>query len=277
MLILLLILFIFLLLFFVNYEKFNITEEKNNYVCIFAYYEKNDTYKENLNYFINNGIYDNIDYFIIINGNCTIDIPKKQNINVVYRENKGYDFGAWNYCVNQILKKSYDYYIFLNSSVRGPYLDNNKNWLDEYLKLFNDPDVKLVGSSINIYINTPQNFDSNLLEKLYKSKGPYTHVQSMFFILSSEGFEFLKINDFFNKDYDNFIDLIIYKEIGMSQMILKNNWNINCILSKYSNYDYRKVNDNFNPTGTDPYWKNAYFGESINPYEVIFYKNNRYS
>ena len=82
MLILLLILFIFLLLFFVNYEKFNITEEKNNYVCIFAYYEKNDTYKENLNYFINNGIYDNIDYFIIINGNCTIDIPKKQNINV---------------------------------------------------------------------------------------------------------------------------------------------------------------------------------------------------
>ncbi len=271
MIILILFFLLFLLFFFTNYENFIITTKTNNkYVCIFAYYEKDETYKENLNYFINNGIYDNIDYFIIINGTCTVNIPNKKNINVIYRENKGYDFGAWNYCVNQILKKSYDYYIFLNSSVRGPYLDNNKkNWLDEYLKLFNDPDIKLVGSSINIYT------DNDKLEEIYKSKGPYTHVQSMFFILNKEGFEFLKINNFFNKDYDDFHDLIIHKEVRMSQMILKNNWNINCILSKYSNYDYRKVNHNFNPTGTDPYWKNSYFGESINPYEVIFYKNNR--
>ena len=105
--------------------------------------------------------------------------------------------------------------------------------------------------------------------------GPVTHVQSMFFILDNEGYNFLKNQDFFKTDYNNFLDLIKYKEIDMSQLILNNNWNINCILSKYKNYDYRIVNHNFNTTGDDPYYKGSYFGESIEPNEVIFYKNNR--
>ncbi len=263
------------LIIYFNRELFEEINKDNKYVCIFAYYEKNESYKENLNYFLKNGIYDNIDYYIIINGKCTLNIPKKSNINIVYRENKGYDFGAWNYCVNNILNKSYDYYIFLNTSVRGPYLDKNKNWLDEYLKLFNNKDVKLVGSSINIYYNNPSFFGETKLLEIYGNTGPYTHVQSMFFILNKEGFEYLKSKNFFKEDYEDFKDLVAYKEIGMSQLILRNNWNINCILSKYRDYDYRKVKHNFNPSGCDPYWNGAYFGKSIDPYEVIFYKNNR--
>lgn len=260
-------------LFFINREKFYV---KNKYVCMFAYYEKNEKYKENLNYFLQNGIYDNIDYYIIVNGTCSVKIPDKPNIKVIIRENKGYDFGAWNYCVNNVLKNPYDYYIFLNSSVRGPYLQDKKiNWLNEYLKLFNHPDIKLVGSSINIYYNNPDFFDDQILFNTYGYSGPYSHVQSMFFILNTEGFEYLKNKKFFSKNYDDFKELVAYKEIGMSQLILKNNWNINCILSKYKDYDYRKVTSNFNPTGCDPYWEGSYFGKSIDPYEVIFYKNNR--
>lgn len=270
-----LLLFLSIILLLIIYSiKEGFEETNNKYVCIYAYYEKNDNYKENLQYFLNNGIYDNIDYFIIVNGNCSINIPEKTNIKVIYRENKGYDFGAWNYCINNIIKRPYDYYIFLNSSVRGPYLKNkNINWLEEYLKLFNHVDVKLVGSSINIFDN--DNFENIDLFEIYRKNSPYTHVQSMFFILNNEGYEYLKNNDFFKKEYNDFKSIIAHKEIGMSQLILKNNWNINCILSKYRNYDYRKVNYNFNPSGFDPYWKKTYFGESIDPYEVIFYKNNR--
>ncbi len=265
------IIIILLFLIFYNLDYFSNTVKTNNiYVCMFAYYEKNDMYKENLNYFIQNGIYNDVDYYIIVNGSCTVNIPNKPNLHVIYRENKGYDFGAWNYCINNILDKKYEYYVFLNSSVRGPYLDKNKNWLVEYLKLFNTRDVKLVGSSINIL-----NYYNHAVAEIYKHNGPYTHVQSMFFILNKEGFEFLKNIQFFNKTYDNFNEVIIYKEIGMSQLILKNNWNINCILSKYRDYDYRKVKQNFNPTGSDPYLNNTYFGKTIKPHEVIFYKNNR--
>ena len=241
-------------------------------VCIFAYYEKNKKYQENLIYFLEKGILDQVDYYIVINGKCTVSIPDRSNITVIKRENNGFDFGAWNYCINNFINKQYDYYIFINSSVRGPYLkDKNTNWVGEFLKLFNTKDVKLVGTSINIYTNRGE---KDKIRNIFNHDGPYTHVQSMFFILDNESFNFLKNNDFFNKDYYNFNDLIINKEIGMSQYILKNNWNINCILSNYINYDYRLVNKNFNFSNENPYHSVGYFGKSINPYEVIFYKNN---
>jgi hypothetical protein len=246
----------------------NNTPTKYKYICLYAYYEKDDLYKNNLIYFLINGILENTDYYIIINGLCSVNIPERQNITIIKRENKGFDFGAWSYFINNYLFKKYKYYIFLNTSVRGPY-GNNKNWLDEFLKLFNNDEIKLVGTSINIWSDIK-------LKNIFKYEGPYTHVQSMFFILNNDGFEFLKNNKFF--DEEEFLlleDIIINKEIKMSQLILKNNWNINCILSKYKNYDYRKVTYNFNFTGEDPYYENAYFGETIKKEEVIFYKNNR--
>lgn len=57
----------------------------------------------------------------------------------------------------------------------------------------------------------------------------------------------------------------------MSQIILKNNWNINCILSKYTGYDYRLIKNNFNTTSEDPYYRDGYFGNTIKPEEVIFF------
>ena len=246
-------------------------------VCIYAYYEKDEKYKENLRYFLNNGILDNIDYYIVINGSCTVTIHERSNLIVINRENKGYDFGAWNFCVNNFINKKYDYYIFLNTSVRGPYLnDNDTNWVKEFLKLFNTKDVKLVGTTISVYSNSGGYFDRTLLRNISNHNGPYTHVQSMFFILDDESFNYLKKLDFFKQDFYNFKDLIGNKEIGMTQLILKNNWNINCILPKYQNYDYRVVKQNFNPTCEDPCMRGCYFGKSIDPYEVIFFKNNRY-
>jgi hypothetical protein len=73
-------------------------------------------------------------------------------------------------------------------------------------------------------------------------------------------------------------DIIYLKEVGLSQIALNNGWNINCILSKYKNLDYLNLNTDINSTSTDgdPYYPNKYFGNTINPYEVIFFKNNRF-
>ena len=246
-------------------------------VCIYAYYEKDEKYKENLRFFLKNGILDNVDYYIVINGSCSVPIPERSNLIVINRENEGYDFGAWNYCVNNFINKKYDYYIFINTSVRGPYLnENDTNWVKEFLKLFNTKDVKLVGTTINIFSNAGGYFNRNTLRNITNHDGPYTHVQSMFFILNDESFNYLKNKDFFKKNFYNFKDLIINKEIGMSQLILNNNWNINCILPKYRNYDYRIVKQNFNHGGEDPCHRGSYFGKTIDAYEVIFFKNNRY-
>ena len=252
--------------------------QKNKICCLYAYYEKDELYKNNFKYFLENGILDNVDYYIIINGECTIDIPEKTNIIIYKRENKGYDFGAYSYAINKIIK-GYDYYFFINTSVCGPYLrDNRKPWTKYFLDLFKK-NVKLVGTSINIF--SVNKFNVYNLKELYRKDKPFSHVQSMFFCIDHEYFNYLKNMDFFNEDEINAMpeiyEIIAKKEIGLSQHALNNGWNINCILPYYKDVDYIKLNKDINPTSEtgDPYYKNAYFGNTISKYDVIFYKNNR--
>ena len=247
--------------------------------CLYSYYEKDDKYKEHFTFFLNNGILNHVDYYIIINGDCSIDVPTRENIKVMYRENKGFDFGSYSYAIKK-LDKEYDYYFFLNTSIRGPYLKTNedKDWTKKFLCLFN-PNVKLVGTSINIFMND-YFLDYNLSE-IYGHNKPFSHVQSMFFCLDNEYLKYLIQQNFFDEDEMNNNNnkeyVIAYKEFGLSQILLNQKYNINCILSKYKDIDYLNVHSDFNPTSLDgdPYFNNCYFGESIDPYEVIFYKNNR--
>jgi lipopolysaccharide biosynthesis protein len=236
-------------------------------------------YKENLRFFIANGLLDNIDYYFIINGDCTVSIPTRSNIQIIYRENKGFDFGSYSCAVKQIINK-YDYYVFMNTSVRGPFLiDGSKPWIDYFIELFNTDDIKIVGTSINIF--PISRFDGNNLDEIYGHPPPHTHVQSMFFCIDNEYYEYLKSKNFFIEETMNDITtidkIIIYKEFGLSQLALNNGWNINCILSHYKDIDYREIKEDFNSTSYygDPYYPNRYFGKSIDPFQVIFYKISR--
>ena len=87
-----------------NIENFH---NYNKICCFYAYYEKNKLYKDNFEYFLNNGLLKNVDYYIIINGKCSVLIPKKNNIIVFQRENIGYDFGAFSYAIQRVHKNYY--------------------------------------------------------------------------------------------------------------------------------------------------------------------------
>jgi hypothetical protein len=279
---LLILLFLFLFLFllysiFITSEKFVDTTKEKKICCLYAYYEKDNNYKDNFKFFLENAIYDEIDYYLIINGSCSIDIPKKDNIIIFERENKGYDFGAWSNGLSQI-KKEYDYYTFTNTSVKGPYLYNKcEKWYEPFMRLFND-NVKIVGTTINIHDNN--NHDSIDLINLYNKDKPFTHVQSMFFIIDKEYLDYLNSIDFFNENtinnINNFSHLIANYEIGLSQHALIKGWNINCILQPYRNQNYLTLKKNFGDNDSDLYFPNKYFGQTIDPYDVIFYKNNRF-
>lgn len=283
-LILILILILIICLLFYNNQKFiykyNYNNQKfiynrDNKLCvIYNYYEKNDLYKSNFIYFLNNGMLEEIDYYIIINGMCSVNIPNINNINVYYRENIGYDFAAYSYIINNKLFKKYDYYFFINTSVSGPYLkNNNKKWYEYFIELFNEK-VHLVGTSINICT-----IKGLCIYKNY-TKNVNPHVQSMFFVLDYKYFNELVNENFFNeKEIINmsFDELIRNKEVGLSSNAINKGYNINSILPKYKNLDYININEDINKNSVngDPYYKNAYFGETINPYDVIFYKTNR--
>ena len=244
---------------------------------IYAYYEKNNKYMYNFKYFLEHGILDYIDYYIVINGVCNVDIPIRNNIKVLYRENIGFDFGAYSHAISTIISV-YDYYFFMNTSVIGPYSEN-KDWINNFIDLFNNENVKIVGTSINIY--SKNNVGPYNLNYIYKHKAPYNHVQTMFFGITRDYLDYLKKINFFNEEVINKMNMnyiIAFKEIGLSQHALSNGWNINCILDKYKNLDYRILNkdiNNYSRNG-DPYYMNSYYGSNIKKEDVIFFKINRF-
>lgn len=245
-------------------------------LCIYNYFEKNKSYKDNCLFFLNYGLNEYSDFIIIVNGISTITFPLRENLKVMYRENKGYDFMAYSYVLNRINISYYDYYFFINTSVKGPYT-NIKNWQQIFIDLFVD-DVKLVGTTINIFCGKPgcgwpYEYKLNNLGL----NRPYTHVQSMMFAMDRECLLYLKDRIFTEIEIKSFSDTILYKEIMMSQFILYNNWNIDCVAPLYQGYDYRllKYDINFSSNCGDPCYKNGYFGKTLQPEDVVFIKTNR--
>jgi hypothetical protein len=249
----------------------------NNILILYCYYEKNNIYKNNLELFLKTGLHDECDYLFIINGDLSIKIPEKNNIKVLFRKNEDYDFGAYNDAFDTFDTSQYDYYFFINTSVRGPFIPTYANikWYQPFINLLTD-DVKLVGTTINI-LNTVSK-ESNAFYNVTKFTKPYTHVQTQMFAMTQECLKYLiSVKLFENNDYSNYVEFIAIKEILMSQLVLKNNWNISCIIPEYQNIDYRLLkNDvNFSSINGDANFTNACFGRTIHPYESIFIKINR--
>jgi hypothetical protein len=252
-------------------------------VCFYVYYEKDEEYKKNFEFFQRYGIYDNMDYVIILNGKCTVPILviQRDNVRILYRDNIGYDFGAYAHGLSVLGKKkeNYDYFFFINTSVRGPYMypDSEKDlssWSDTFIDLFDGKDVHLVGCTINVNVNCWW------VESYYKRSGPFPHVQSYVFVLDREGLDLLEPTIFSTDNPTcSFDETILKYEIGMSEKILKNNWNIACTARKYQGYDYRTLKSNINTSALvyygDPCYPFAYFGDHLDAREIIFIKTNR--
>lgn len=251
----------------------------NKIAIIYAYYEKDNTYITNLNYFLKLGIYPECDYYFIINGICSVIFPNQNNIKVMRRENEGFDFGGYYHALNNMDKNKYDYFIFMNTSVRGPFLPNyiSIKWYEPFLNLIKD-DVKLVGPTINIY-NLKNTDLINYIKTEEKFETPYPHVQTQLFAMDKECLLFLIEKKIFDKNtYTNLRKIMALKEILMSLYVLKNNWNISCLIPEYQNIDYRTIQDDINPTSynNDCNLIQGCFGRTIHPYESIFVKVSRF-
>ena len=261
-----------------KYNTFLENMNRKKICCIYAYYEKDENSKNALIFFLENGIYDEIDYYFVINGpQCSVDFNPimnfKNNIIVYQRENKGFDFGAWSHALKNMKYKKYDYYAFLNTSVIGPYLHNKHDkWYYHFIKLFRE-NVKIVGTTINIY-------DCKYKISPFADKS-MPHVQSMFFIIDQEYMDHLISINFFDENkinqITNILEIIINYELQISMIALQKGWNINCLLEPFRNQNYLNFKYIFpDYLKNDKYFPNRYFGKSIEPHQVIFWKYNRF-
>ena len=244
---------------------------------IYHYYELNETYKDNFIYFLNTSLFDEIEYFFYISSSCSVELPNLTNVQYTYIENKNNDFGAVVEFSRDKRSLSFDAYIFINSSVRGPFMPSycSSNWHEIFtLRMSNN--IAMVGSSINLL---PEgSLISNYFKERFSFDPPYIHVQTTAYALSSYGYclllkeKFFDVNENLKKN-----DVISRYEILLSQILLNNNFSIASILPTHEEFSVSKRGVNFKGTtkNGDPLNLAAFYGRTISPLESVFIKTNR--
>jgi len=249
---------------------------------IYHYYEKDQSYINNFSHFIRFAYKSHLNYVIVIAGSYTIDLPKAHNIEYLFTKNENFDYGGYATTIKTLgLSDRYDHFIFVNSSVRGPFLPPyaKPSWEQILLDLF-DPSVGVVGTAVSL---TPSHHS---IAKLYHAKYGKTelnkcilsHVQTTCYALSKDSLRYLVNSGFYgirralSKD-----ETVCDYEIRLSQILLEHDLNLKCILPEYSQPDYRHLKYDINPSSRegDSGFENSYFGRTAHPYESIFIKTSR--
>jgi hypothetical protein len=237
-------------------------------LIIYSYHEREHA-RVNIGFFIMNGLHAAADFLFILNGETNVDelLPKNApNIRVIKRDNTCYDLGS----IGEVLRmndkelvKKYPRFIFINSSIKGPFLPvwSDDCWTDLYLnKLTNQ--TKLVGMSYNCY--------------------PTRHVQSMIAATDREGVEILLAgipdeeeiwdHNINNNSLSGLSSCItngnkaISAEISLTNLIRKASYNFTVMMTAASSDpDYYQTCNH-----SDILAQNSYFGISLHPYETLF-------
>jgi hypothetical protein len=247
------------------------TSSTKKILVLFVYHIYNNRVKNFIKKCIFND--DNIDFIIIsntknqYNNNILKTISRRKNVKMLFRDNVGYDFGGWSEALlKDNLYENYENYIFVNSSVVGPFLkpDFKGRWTDIYINGLKD-NVKLFGSTINTVSN------------------PLTlsHVQSYIFSMDKPTLKYLIDCSIFSTIHyaTSQIDAINNQEILMSRKIIENNWNIGSLMKYYENVDFtfrdKRPND-YNIRFLDDVMYPKDRNRIWNEQEITFIKGNRF-
>lgn len=247
-------------------------------LVVYHYFERDKVYRENFLHFLTYGYSSDLDFLIVIAGTINFRLPELPNIQYVFTENKNYDFGGYAFVVtNTINEADYSYFIFVNSSVRGPYLkpEEHQHWSQLLIRNLNN-DIGLVGTTINILAE--KTLESIAYKEKYGGNPPFSHVQTMVYAMSRQVLQMLKSNSFYDIHGQlSRIQLISDYEIHMSQLVLQHGWNIRCLLPEYNQIDYRKSHHNINLHAKhgDPNIPKGYFGNNLKPEDIMFVKTHR--
>jgi lipopolysaccharide biosynthesis protein len=232
----------------------------------FVHYDcgnKQKVYRENLNFFQKVGVIENENYHFnfVVNSETGIEniIPRK-NVFAIQGHNKGHDFGAYKQSLESVDINDYDYFIFINDTCRGPfipdYIPSEITWVEMFLDKL-DETVKMVGATW--WTNT--NGDAWTKKHFIKNA---KHIQSYCFGVDKVGIEILQKHNKFNTIGKSRDEIIIEHEIGSSQILIENGYEIRSFqLSRRVETSHCSINK-----------LNLYFGNTIDALEVMFIKDN---
>ncbi|CAF3688102.1 unnamed protein product [Adineta steineri] len=267
---------------------------------------------ENLKYFIENAVreQDGVDYIFILQQteNKSIDeskMPPLPKTNAFYfqHENKCFDFGTmgwffskytignpWqkqssvtnsnmnNNKTNRIFDiRRYKYFIFMNSSTRGPFFPPYfLQFLSDYENEFNAPYYWY-------YIFTKRINDKVKLAGPTVACTPVMHVQSYLITTDFTGLTVLlksatdndgKVHRGVFGCYPSQVETITFSELSITTEILSAGYMITGLMAKYQLMNFSKNDHRKCTVYGSPYTDKWIDGTSLEPYDVVFVKYN---
>ena len=258
------------------------TQVNDAVLVIYHYYEKDQSYIDNFLHFIQFAYRPEFNYLIVIAGSASIKLPQANNIAYFYAKNQNFDYGGYAQAIKDLkFETNYANFIFVNSSVRGPFLPphSQKAWANHLFDLCSNG-VGIVGTAISL---TPSH---HAISKMYHEKYGYAernknilaHVQSTCYVLSQAVLcslikgGFYDVHEPLSKD-----ETVRDYEMHLSQTLLAQGLNLKCMLPEYNKPDYRSLSHEINPSSRegDSGFERSYFGRTVHPYEAMFIKTSR--
>jgi len=259
-----------------------LTQVNDTVLVIYHYYEKDQSYIDNFLHFVQFAYRSELNYLIVIAGSASIELPQASNIAYFYANNQNFDYGGYAQVIKDLkFESNYAHFIFVNSSVRGPFLPahSQKTWANHLFDLGSDS-IGIVGTAISL---TPSH---HAISKMYHEKYGYAernkniiaHVQSTCYALSQSVLCSLIKGGFYDAHEQLSKDETVRDyEMRLSQTLLAQGLNLKCILPEYNKPDYRSLGHEINPSSRegDSGFEHSYFGRTVHPYEAIFIKTSR--
>lgn len=241
-------------------------------LVLYHYFEKDQSYLDNLSHFLAFGYREDVDYVFTLASEVSVELPQAKNVKYLKVENRNYDFGGFSNALATVSNvKKYQNVIFVNCSVRGPfmpdYLDLSQ-WTEPFVNGLTES-VALFGATICSPNKKHKYFDADAKSQV--------HVQSFAYCLDADTLHKLIEQDFFNSSVELTRDEVVkHYEIGLSQSVLALGKNISCLVPEYQQ-NYLEVNlvENAASADGDAYKTSQTFGRTLHPFETIFAKVNR--
>ncbi|EFN53576.1 hypothetical protein CHLNCDRAFT_136762 [Chlorella variabilis] len=249
-----------------------VPQARSRTLVVYVFGGSDPEYADNLRFFVNEAVKegDNCDYIIVLQQDKDLSLPEPlpslpRNARYLQHANECFDIGTvgWVLQAHVPRRAAYRYFVWLNSSVRGPflpaYLSGAVHWTEPLLSKLNDR-VKLVGPTINC-------------GRAYDLP-PTVHVQSYVTATDAAGLEVLLATGTVFKCWGHIHDTIISSEIGASSAIMAAGFGIDSLMLRYKGVDWRDpaVQDHACNGELNPLQPGFNDGINVEPLEVMFIK-----
>lgn len=236
----------------------------------YAYHET-PAARANLRFFLTHGVEPLVDggrhaVVLVVNSDAfTVVVPPRAATitRVLRKANTGYDFGSWAAALASVKLDDYDRFVFLNDTVRGPFLASYAHpaaWTDVFTERITDR-VKLVGVSINC---VPVDGAMAPFAKTAAAQQPTRHVQSMVMATDRVGVDIGIASRALSDHAAGRLDAIVNHELGYSGAVLARGYDIDCLLPGVAHAPPRALRN--------PMY--SYDGAFVHPIEAVFVKSD---